>query len=164
MNAYDEETLTAIGKASFAQLEQIAKATDKYDDTSNKLICLKHVKPGVPCSTVLSTYVAEQFLKAESFAELNEKRKFLQLFTGIPEMGSARGWVFEAYAHSRFASAGSPEGITFYTLTPNPLAKRKKKIKQKSNEPPTRPQLRNPRLNIPSDERRLRLSVTRRLP
>ena len=120
MKTYDERTLTAIGSASFAQLEQIARADDKYDDTSNKLICLRRVEPGVSCSTVLSTYVAEQLLKAEGFAELNEKRKFLKLFTGIPDMGSVCGGVFEAYAHNRFASAGSPEGITFYTL-PNPL-------------------------------------------
>jgi len=147
MNTYDKETLTAIGRASFAQLEQIAKANDKSDDTSNKLICLKRVKPGISCSTVLSTYVAEQLLKAESFAELNEKRKFLKLFTSIPEMDSASGWVFEAYAHSRIASAGSPEGITFYTHTPKPAltpCQTKKIIKRTSVPKQTRHKHTNP--------------------
>ena len=126
MKTYDERTLAAIKKVSFAQLEQIVTEREKYDEISNKLICLRRVEPGVSYSAVLSTYVAEQLLKAEGFAELDEKRRFLNLFTSVPQMGSARGAVFEAYAHNRFASAGSPEGITFYTLTPIPRTKSKK--------------------------------------
>ena len=145
MQTYDERTLTAIKKASFAQLEQIITEHENYDDTSDKLICLRRVGRGVSCSAVLSTYVTEQLLKAEGFAELNEKRRFLNLFTSVPQMGSARGAVFEAYAHNRFASAGSPEGITFYTLTPTPRTKSKNSqsdeaqtnLDSETNPPPT---------------------------
>jgi len=37
----------------------------------------------------------DQLLKAQAFAQLDEKRN-LHLLTSIPQMGAARGWTFEA--------------------------------------------------------------------
>ena len=120
MATYDKDTLTAITNASYAQLERIAQAGKMQDmDTSSKLICLRRETPGVACATVLSKFVAEKLLKAQALVNLHEKRKFLRLFTAIPEMGVARGWLFEAYTHNRFSSSSdTTEGITVYTFAP----------------------------------------------
>ena len=121
---HDDNTLKAIQNASYAQLERVARGGDR--DASNKqLICLRRRIPGAVCATVLSRFVAEKLLKAEAFANLHEKRRLLRLFTAIPQMGVARGWLFEAYAHNRLSSFSDPtesidptEGITLYTLAP----------------------------------------------
>jgi len=122
MEAYDHDTFYAIENASYEQLERIAQQTSMYDSSiSNKLICLWRKKPGVADASVLSTFVAEQLLNAKAFADLSEKRKCLRLFAQVPEMGAARGWVFEPYVHYRFSTA-SPitGGITAYTLVASP--------------------------------------------
>jgi hypothetical protein len=120
MDDYDNDTLAAIRTASYSQLERIADGGDMYDtDISNKLLCLRCKVPGVACATVLSRFVAEKLLKAQAFANLDQKRKFLRLFTAIPQMGVARGWLFEAYVHDRFSSSDDiAEDITVYTLSP----------------------------------------------
>ena len=113
MENYDQNTLIAIANASYAQLE---RAVQQGDEDSDMLICLRRRIPGVFCATVLSRFVAEKLLKARAFANLHQKRKLLHLFTAIPQMGVARGWLFEAYAHNRLSSSSNTaEGITFYT-------------------------------------------------
>ena len=122
MNNYDRITLKEVKAASFSKLQQIAEHISIYDDAGrnifNKLLCLWRESPGTACATVLSRSVAEQLLKAQAFAQLDEKCKFLNLFTPISQMGVARGWVFEAYAHDCLSSGVMAENPTVYTLSP----------------------------------------------
>lgn len=122
MTTYDRRTLHDIKNATYEQLERMVDEgdlQDPYSDTSNKLICLRRISPGVACAAVLSRFVAEKVLKAQAFANLHNKRKFVRLFTAIPQMGIARGWSFEAYVHNRFSSSSDiAGGITVYILAP----------------------------------------------
>jgi len=121
MESYDETTSTEVKAASFSKLQQTAQHINMYDDAgrnlSNKLLCLWRKSRGTAYATVLSRSVAEQLLKAQAFAQLDEKRKLLGLFTSIPQMGVARGWLFEAYAHTCLSSGDMAE-TTVYTLSP----------------------------------------------
>ena len=122
MNNYDETTSMEVKAASFSKLQQTAQHVNMYDDAgrnlSDKLLCLWRKSPGTACATVLSRSVAEQLLKAQAFAQLDEKRKLLDLFTSMPQMGVARGWLFEAYAHNCLSSGDMAEITAVYTLSP----------------------------------------------
>jgi len=127
MKAYNKDTLTAIANVSPAELERIVREVDKYEgDFSNKLICLRRNSTGDYYATILSRFVAEKLFNAQAFANVNEKRRLLRLFTAVPQMRAARGWLFEAYAHNRFSSSSdTAAGITVYPLAPVPDASEK---------------------------------------
>ena len=125
MGFYDDLTLDVIKDASrsFDHLEDVVLGSGRYNrdtESPSKLICLRRKRDyGGACAAVLSPFVAEELLKARAFANLQEKRKVVRLFTAVPEMGIARGWVFEAYGHEYLSTAqNNPEGITTYALIP----------------------------------------------
>ena len=130
MKAYNKDTLTAIANVSPAELERIVREVDKYEgDFSNKLICLRRNSTGDYYATILSRFVAEKLFNAQAFANVNEKRRLLRLFTAVPQMRAARGWLFEAYAHNRFSSSSDiAGGITVYPLAPVPDASEKYRV------------------------------------
>jgi len=127
MKTYNKNTLKAIAKVTPAELERMVQEGDEYDgDASNKLICLRRNPSGDYYATVLSRFVAGELLNARAFADVSEKRRLLRLFSAIPQMGTARGWLFEAYAHNRFSSSSDTAGgITVYPLAPVPDASEK---------------------------------------
>ena len=96
---------------SFDLLESIVSSTSRrarYSDISNKVICLRRRDKFRAYVVVLSPFVWDELLKAKPFASVDKKRQLCELFSGVPEMGVARGYAFQRYGHDCLSGDDSP--------------------------------------------------------
>ena len=117
----DEATMEAIHHTSqsFDLLKSMVSSTSRLgrsSEISNKVICMWRRDAFRAYALVLSPFVWDELLKAEAFASMDKKRQVCELFSGIPEMGVARGYAFQKYGHSCLSRDDSPSFAT-YQLT-----------------------------------------------
>ena len=114
----DEASMGAIYQTSQSlNLLESTSRFGRHSEISDKVVCLWCRDTFRAYALVLSPFVWDDLLKAKAFASLDKQRQVCELFSGVPEMGVARGHAFERYGNNYLSRDDSPSFPT-YLLTP----------------------------------------------
>jgi hypothetical protein len=94
----DEAVERAIRNMTFEELQQLDCRED-YPDASSKLLCMFAGDKGSPAYRLISPHVGVKLYHQLHSRQRDKIAKMLQIFSPIPETGSAAGWLWEIHCH-----------------------------------------------------------------